>query len=222
MNTLKAGQLNKATVSQEIGSASYSGNSEHEITIFNPYGLITCAPADSRLILIPLNGNESNMYAIADMIERDSIPVPIEGEVLLANYLTGDYVHLKQQGINIVSKQDIKIRGKNITFEAYDKIIINSNTLEADQNEIKLKAKDSISQESKSIALEADVDIKGGFNATGSIGSQFTMRNYDMNGENVTLKIINGDVIVDGISLKEHEHEGGSLGGGKTGAPIKP
>ena len=117
MNDLKIATLNKATASQDIGTASYSGNADQEITIFNPYGLVTCAPECSRLILIPLNGNESNMYALVDKIDRGSIPTPEPGETILANYISGDYIHLKTDDMEFITSGNLKIKSAGLDIE---------------------------------------------------------------------------------------------------------
>ena len=119
MSDIKIATLNKSCTTQtEEAQASYLGNDAQDCRLFGTYGLLVKVPKSARLLLLPINGNESSMYAMAEMLERGAVPEPTaDGEVILANYVTGDYVQLNDAGITVFTKGVLNIEAASINVK---------------------------------------------------------------------------------------------------------
>ena len=124
MSEIKIATLNKSCVTQtEEAQASYLGNDAQDCRLFGTYGLLVKVPKSARLLLLPINGNESSMYAMAEMLDRGEVPEPTEdGEVILANYVTGDYVQLNDAGMTLFTKGVLNIEAKSVNIKGAVKV----------------------------------------------------------------------------------------------------
>lgn len=100
-----ASEYPQAQVGYE-GKASY-------VTRMSPYGLCTNPPNGSLAVLMSVSGQESVKYAlIDDMVNR--FKNLKEGEVALFNYMSGTYVHFKENGdmdVNVENNETVNVKG---------------------------------------------------------------------------------------------------------------
>ncbi|WP_434779278.1 hypothetical protein [Neisseria sp. Ec49-e6-T10] len=102
----KYAQLTKSNATgQSDSECSGQGREGVAFAQIAPYGVISKAPSGSIVILLPVNDNESDVVGIADSLNKGSLPTPEEGEIVIGNYLSGCFIHFKNNG-------EIDIKGK--------------------------------------------------------------------------------------------------------------
>lgn len=99
-DTLKVGVLESVTDSggTRRGEASWLGRESQPIQLASIYGLISNPPTGSQVLLLPQNGQESACIGLADHPNLRPIRDTATGETGLANYLTGSYLMLREDG----------------------------------------------------------------------------------------------------------------------------
>lgn len=125
------------------------------ITVF-PYGLFANAPIDSLVLLFACQGNEESLAGIP-FSWKDRIKDLKEGEVVIANTLTGSFIKFDQQG--------------NIEIEAKTDVTVNTT------GNINLTAAQQITLTAPIIELNGDVSLGEGGNAIARSGDTVEVHN---------------------------------------------
>lgn len=178
---------------------------------FSPYGLCSNVPANSNVILLSADGQESLKYALSDDMQNRYKNLK-EGEVVLYNYLSGSYIYLKENG-------DVKVDCKN--NEIIDVVGDVDITVGGDAT--------------IDITGDADVTVGGSLAATAVTAATITAPAINLTGNVLisgTLGVLNGnlasfsgavlatgEVTGNGKVLSTHTHSGVEPGIGNTGVP---
>jgi phage baseplate assembly protein V len=111
---------------------------EQKVNAFTPYGLINNPPKDSMAVVFLVGGEESKSIALIDDPKR-RIKNMEEGEVGLANYLTGSTIIIKSNGdvdvdahgnVNVTATGNINATTtQDITLSAGQEIYLNTPSI---------------------------------------------------------------------------------------------
>jgi phage gp45-like len=152
--------------------------------LVSPYGLIGVPIDNTPFILYNLQGQESNQVGLA-FDSKNRIKGFPQGTVGLENYQTKDHILLNPDG----SIQLNSASGSEITISESGNIAIKSN------NGIEIETNNGIEITADTIDIEANVNIDGNLDVTGTITG------------------------TPGVDLVTHVHGGVEPGGGQTGIP---
>lgn len=170
--------------------------------IFAPYGLIHSPPDGSMGVTFLLQGEESKSIVIADD-PKNRVKGLVSGEVGIANYLTGTRFIMKENGdldIQVNGNANVNVTG-NLNSEVGGDVTTNA------AGNITATAGENI-----------EISAVGTANITAaSVSAQIGTMRATIDGNGITVQ--NGDVVADGISLKQHLHGDVEPGAGDTGVP---
>ncbi len=178
------------TVQSEFLKGDVRDGLEH----FEPYGWTSRAKPGAECLGGFFNGDRSHGVIIVTADRRYRLHIE-EGEVAVFDD-QGQKVHLKRDGIEVVT-------GKDLTAT------VGGNVKETVSGSVELKA--------ASVKIDAPVEITKTLKVDGLITGQGGMMVSGGSGASVTgsMTVTSGDVVADGISLKNHTH---TCPDGKTGA----
>lgn len=99
------------------------------------YGLYGNAPKNSLVIVMQINGQEEVLYGIEDDVNNRPRGIK-EGEVMLFNTLTKNYIYLKEDGdTDIYAKQNININvNGDVVINAQNVIVNGTASINGDAN----------------------------------------------------------------------------------------
>lgn len=166
-----------------------------DVVRLSSYGLCSNPPTGSLALLLSSNGQEAVKYAVIDDMQNRFKNLA-EGEVVLFNYETGNYVYLKNDGeILINTDGDIKaVAGGNIEATA-------GGSIEA-------TASSSATVTAPTITLAGNVVIQGSLTQTGGSASSFS--------GSTTMP----SASIGGLNFGSHKHTGVDAGTDTSGGPT--
>jgi phage gp45-like len=113
---LKLAKVTKSNGTGKVASeASGQGRAGLTYLQMGQYGIISRPPLNSLTVLLPINGDESNVIGLTDLTDQGQMPSLEEGECAIGAYKSGSYIHFKNDGTIFIKGNIVHIGDTNQT-----------------------------------------------------------------------------------------------------------